>query len=421
MKYYKVDVDFTKNADCYDTVTVGNDTGRAYKTVKEYLLNNWKVCLNEPIGGKLKYKFVTPGGGYKTLWDWDSFFMCSAIPDEGLEYIKGSIIDLLDSADPQTGKPAKNVSADGTQDPVSAMSHPYPLQAQFAYITAKRLNDFAWIEPYWDTLERMICWFDNNCKRDGFYVWTSMYGNGIDNNPAVYGRARMSSAGVDLAAFFYREFLAMAKISRKLSAGRDDYYINKADRIKHQIEEYYFDEVDKCFYNIDCSTNFDDITLQKVNWVTHIKTKNCAVIFPLWAKAASNEQAEYMKEKIMDEKEFLSVCGIRSHSKNDMVYNNEPMGNPSNWQGPVWGLSTFIAAYGLARYGYKQEALEVAGRLVRTFAADIEQNGSMHEIYHGDTGQPVMRRGFLSWNMLALKAIDDIICGTDCTSYDLFE
>ena len=68
--------------------------------------------------------------------------------------------------------------------------------------------------------------------------------------------------------------------------------------------------------------------------------------------------------------------------------NNVKMVDPSNWQGPVWGITSFLAAYGLNRYGYKQEAKEIANRMVSTFASDIKQNGCVHEYYHGDTGQP---------------------------------
>ena len=130
---------------------------------------------------------------------------------------------------------------------------------------------------------------------------------------------------------------------------------------------------------------------QAVKWNTFIKFRSWANLFVLWGKAASCEQAAEVVKKIMSPGEFLPCCGIRSHSKNDMVYNNEPMGNPSNWQGPVWGLSTFLTAYAMSRYGYKNEALDAARRLIRTYAADIEQNGCVHEFYHGETGQPLMR------------------------------
>jgi putative isomerase len=51
--------------------------------------------------------------------------------------------------------------------------------------------------------------------------------------------------------------------------------------------------------------------------------------------------------------------------------------------------------------GRDAAANDVAGRLVRTLAADIAANGTIHEFYHAETGQPLLSPGFLSWNMLA--------------------
>ena len=121
---------------------------------------------------------------------------------------------------------------------------------------------------------------------------------------------------------------------------------------------------------------------------------------------------------LMDEKQFLSIAGVRSHSKADtQIYNNEPMGGPSNWQGPVWGLSTVLNVYGLVRYGYKDEAKEIARRILNTFASDIEQNGTLHEYYDGDTGQPVLKPGFLNWNLLTFRLLPNIASGFDPTAF----
>ena len=123
----------------------------------------------------------------------------------------------------------------------------------------------------------------------------------------------------------------------------------------------------------------------------------------------------------MDDKEFLAPCGTRSHSKSDPVYNNVRMKDPSNWQGPVWGLTSFIAAYGLSRYGYKEDAKEIANRMLSTFASDIKQNGCVHEYYDGDYGQPLFQPEFVSWNIIALQIAKDISNGKDCTTFDMLD
>lgn len=421
MKYYEVDFDRDyakkKNAEIKGEIELNiSDNDEAYKIVSEYLGGFFKTSFREPTEN-IKYPYLVPGAQYNDLWDWDSYFMACAAPDDGLSYVKGSICNLIEHH-AKDGRPVKCIGSNGYCD---LKSHPYPLAAQFTYIAAKRLGDFSWVEKYWDDLQLMNEWYEKYCMKNGFFVWLSMFGNGIDNNPAVYGREDMTSAGIDLASWHYREYRAMQKIAEKLGKNSECKYCEKADILKNQITEKYFDERDECFYNIDCATDYSKITLQGVNWVTHMKFRSWATLFPLWAGAATDEQAKKVIRLIMDENEFLAECGIRSHSKNDMVYNNVPMGNPSNWQGPVWGLSTFLTAYGMSRYGYRDEALEVSYRLIRTFAADIVQNGCVHEYYSGDTSQPVIRPYFLSWNMLALRVIDDIKSGRDCTTLDMLD
>lgn len=421
MKYCKVDFDrdYSRKNNCEIKGNIKldvTDNNEAEKIVKNYFKQFWNTSFREP-SGDIKHPFLVPGADYNDLWDWDSYFMACSASDEGLEYVKGSICNLIEHHAPD-GRPVKRICPDGTCD---FLSHPYPLAAQFTYIAAKRMNDFSWVEQYWDDLVLMNEWYEKNCMKNGYFVWLHLFGNGLDNNPAVYGRADMTSAGIDLAVWHYREYNAMKKLSGILNKGQEEKYAQKAENLKRLIIDKYFDERDESFYNIDCATDYSRITLQGVEWVTHLKFRSWATLFPLWGKAASDEQAEKMMKLIMNKDEFLADCGIRSHSRNDMVYNNVPMGNPSNWQGPVWGLSTFLTAYGMAKYGYKKEALDVAYRLIRTFASDINQNGCVHEYYHGDTSQPVIRPYFLSWNMLAVKVIDDINNGTDCTTLDILD
>lgn len=421
MKYYEVifDHDYIKRDGSERKGTIEYediDNDEALKIVQEHLRNIVTTsCFREPKG-LLRHKFLVPGGGYGSLWDWDSFFMACSLDDKYVEYAKGSAMDLIENIGGD-GRPIKNATPKGDMDPNST---PLPLQAQFAYLTAKRLNDFSWVEQYWYSFERMIAWFDGHCMRNGMYVYRNLYGNGIDNNPAVYGRGDMSTSPCDFISFMYRELRTLQKLAKIFGNGREDYYCDKADKLKKIFQEKYFDEMDNSFYNIDVNTT-DNVTLQAVNWVTYLKFRSWSNIFPLWAGLATKEQAKCMRDMIMSDKHYLSVCGVRSHAKSDPVYNNVPMGNPSNWQGPVWGLSTFLTAFALFRYGYKEDALEVAYRLIRTYALDIKQNGCIHEYYDGDNGQPLIRPDFTSWNLMAVNIIDSIKNGIDFTTFDLLD
>lgn len=418
MKYYDVILrkEFVNDCEAKGNIKFADISDElALEIVKKHLritVNN--ECLREPAG-IMKYKFLVPGGGYTTLWDWDSFFMACSVDEELLEYSKGSVCNLIENMG-KNGRPAKNLSPDGEVD---TRTTALPLQAQYAYIIAKRIGDFSWVEKYWNHFEKMIEWFDMYRTNNGYYVYQNIFGNGIDNNPSVYGRGTMSTSPCDLISFMYRELCAMKKLAHMFHPEREEHYRVKAEILREFFREKYFDRMDKCFYAIDCNINPGETTMQEINWVTYLKFRSWANIFPLWAGLATKEQAECVHKYIMSEEHFLSVCGIRSHAKSDPIYNNVPMGNPSNWQGPVWGLSTFLTAYALARYGYYEDALNAAMRLIKTYAQDILQNGCVHEFYHGDTGQPVIRPNFTSWNIMALKVIDDIKENKDVTTFDL--
>lgn len=267
------------------------------------------------------------------------------------------------------------------------------------------LNENA-LAPRWEILERTLLWYEEKCRdKEGFFIWQTY--SGIDNDPSVYGRKRGTAAGIDLACFMYREYCAMSLIARKLKA--EDGYAQKAEDLKLLIQIRYFDTRDNRFYALDRDIDFNMPGRQHITWNTYLRFDSSSNLYPLWAKAATSNQAALLRDMIMDEKQFLSPAGIRSHSKADVqIYNNEIMGGPSNWQGPVWGLSTVLNVYGLLSYGYKDEAGEAAKRLLNTFAADIEQNGCLHEYYNGDTGQPLLKPGFLNWNLMAFNLLKNI-------------
>lgn len=396
-------------------ITVNLSLADAIPVVRDYVAANWRNVACEPRGA-LKYGYVVPGGWYGHLWDWDSFFISCALPEEGLSYAQGSLRSLVENIQAD-GRPPKQASVEGE---MLYMCHPKPLQAQFAYIVSRRMKDFRWVDALWGNLEKLTAWYERETVKEGYFTWLTYEGYGIDNNPAVYGRPEFTSAGVDLAVWHYREYRALARLATELNRPGADGFTEKAEALKSRIVKDYWDQIDHFFYNLDlCFMN--PTWRQKRNWHYYLKFRNWASFFPLWGGVATPEQARWVVKAIMDEREFLSPAGVRTHSAIDPIYNNEQLGGPSNWQGPVWGLSSCVTAYAMARYGYGEEAREVAGRFVRTVASDIRQNGCMHEYYHGDTGQPVMKPNFFCWNLLAGRVMDDLAAGVDCTSLDLLD
>jgi len=113
-----------------------------------------------------------------------------------------------------------------------------------------------------------------------------------------------------------------------------------------------------------------------------------------------------VKEHYLNEKTFYAPWGVRTLSKMEKMYAVVKSGNPSCWLGPVWGISNYMVFDGLRKYGYVNEARELAEKTVTLFGKDIEACGEMHEYYDPETGEGVNNPGFQNWNLLSLNMIE---------------
>ncbi len=358
--------------------------------------------------GKLAHPYVVPGGPYSELWDWDAYFTSLGICAVRPEYVRGSLENFLDLVD-SDGRAPKLV----TPGHVNYSGHPYPLLAQWTVLVLRSgpggSGDPDWVAKRWPVLLRVRDWYDAHWKaRRGLYRVGS-WATGQDNDPVTYGRAPGTVAPVDHNTLQWRELRAMALLAELL--GRQDEaarFTAEAADLLHAMRTYMWDPIDGLYYALDMADR-PGAARQGVTWEIPIKLRSSASLYVLWAGIPTPGQAErIIREHVLNPAEFLSDYGLRSLAANERMYNNEPMGNPSNWQGPVWAVTTAIVAYGLARHGYHREALDLAGRLVATFAADFRTNGLLHECYHAETGAPVMKPGFQSWNLMAIRLLHDL-------------
>src|SRR5207302_8796166 len=74
--------------------------------------------------------------------------------------------------------------------------------------------------------------------------------------------------------------------------------------------------------------------------------------------------------------------------------------------GPVWVLSSFYMAAGLAGYVFVREARDLALKTARLLSSTLARDGMLHECY-SDSGQGLWPRTgtFLSWNVLPLTML----------------
>lgn len=146
---------------------------------------------------------------------------------------------------------------------------------------------------------------------------------------------------------------------------------------------------------------------------TWIEAKTYVIAMPLWAVAVNASQAAAIAQTLRGA-DMLSEVGLRSTSSDDPRYSNEDMIVPySNWRGPMWVNANVLACYGLAEYGHRELALEIATRVVRALAADLRLSHVWHEAYSTADGRALAAPGFLSWDTLSAELLSNLQRGVN--------
>ena len=369
------------------------------KIIRELLVAKTGV-VKMKSSGLLKYDYLVPGGPYNQLWDWDAYFMGRAlsmwIPSEAI-YLKNIVLNILEYTNNEGFCPGC-LKPEGPSD---SLKQTKPFTAQAAYLASIKINDFEWIKPYYEKLKLLVLYREKNNYHEelGLCSWWNAMESGADNDIALISTEENSIISPDLNAFLYLEYECFSKISRELGFIKDsEEFLYKCSRLKENINKYLWCDEDDTFY---C---YDSVQKKFVRVVTY----TCAV--PLYAGIVDDTIAKkFVDRYILNEDKLWSCYGLRTLTKDNKKYNNENIIKPySNWQGPIWPLANYIYCLGLARYGYKMEALDIAHRVIKLCINDIEISGGMHENYSAETGEPLAAPNFISWNLLLMNVCDEI-------------
>jgi putative isomerase len=299
-----------------------------------------------------------------------------------------------------------------------------PVIAQHAAFLTKLYGGNArWLQEKFFYLQAFV----NNYKayhRDqstGLYFWQSDVAIGVDNDPCTFYRPAGSSASIYLNCLMYKEWLAMAYLADCLSLSElGNEYKQNAEELKVAIQKHCWDERDGFYYSVDLNllpiANIADSTLGRT-FIIHSgypRDYDCLIqrievwsgFLAMWAGIATQEQAHRMViEHLSNPRTFNSPSGVRTLSRMEKMYDVRASANPSNWRGPVWGISNYMVFKGLVNYGYTNYAQDLAAKTIRLFGTDIEKNGALHEYYEPETGEPLLNKGFQNWNYLIVNMI----------------
>lgn len=393
-------------------------------------------------GGSLVYPFLTPGSNQydNVLWDWDSWLSNIALrqilsdigtekdKQEALKYEQGCVLNFLHYGDWDGYLPIviweDSKPRDIRPENIYDVNMHKPVLAQHAAFITKTIGgDAEWLREKFYHLQAFVNSYKSHHRNQatGLYYWQNDVAIGVDNDPSTFFRPNKSSASIYLNCLMYKELQAMVYLANQLNqAAVGEEFVKDAIALKAAIQKNCWDERDGFFYSVDLNLkpvdNHQDNTLGK-SFIIHSgypRDYDCLIqrievwsgFLALWAGIATPEQADrIVKEHFSNPKTFNSTGGVRTLSKMEKMYSLRASANPSNWRGPIWGISNYMVFKGLEKYGYQKEATELAQKTVVMFGKDFKKNGALHEYYEPETGEPLLNKGFQNWNYLVLNMI----------------
>ncbi|MBB6131126.1 MGH1-like glycoside hydrolase domain-containing protein [Mucilaginibacter lappiensis] len=414
------------------------------KVIKKCVSQDYKQMLKQPTG-VLLHPFITPGSkSYaNVLWDWDSWLSDIALQQilqdagtvsdkrDALPYEQGCVLNYLAYTDTDgympieidmSSEPAKIKPA----DIYNTNMHKPVIAQHAAFLTKLNNGDAEWLREKFGFMQAFIKNYQTHHRNQetGLFFWQDDLAIGVDNDPSTFFRPKRSSASIFLNCLMYKELKAMAYLSECLKL-KDvgSHYEQDAEALKSAIQHNCWDEKDGFYYSVDLNlrpiTNEPSIVFGHP-FVLHQgmpRTYSGLIqrmgvwsgFMTMWAGIATPEQAKRMvTENYLDKRTFNAQYGIRTLSKLEKMYSLKASSNPSNWWGPIWGISNYMTYRGLLKYGYKKEATELAYKTIKLFGDDFKKEGALHEYYDPDTGAPIMNKGFQNWNYLVLNMIDQL-------------
>lgn len=419
-----------------------NDSISRYASIiKSHVYKDYKN-MYRPSSGALVYPFLTPGSNQydNVLWDWDSWLSNIALRQiltdigsekdkkEAVKYEQGCVLNFLYYGDWDGYLPIviweDSKPRDIMPENIYDVNMHKPVLAQHAaFLTQTNGGNAEWIREKFYHLQAFVNNYKSHHrnKATGLYYWQNDVAIGVDNDPATFFRPAKSSGSIYLNCLMYKELLAMVYIAEQLNQseiGKE--FAQDAKQLKAAIQEHCWDERDGFFYSVDLNLtpakNRLDNTLGK-EFMIHSgypRDYDCLIqrvevwsgFLALWAGIATPEQAErIVKEHYSNPKTFNSQSGVRTLSKMEKMYSMRASANPSNWRGPIWGISNYMVFKGLKDYGFTTEAKELASKTIWLFGKDFEKSGALHEYYEPETGEPLLNKGFQNWNYLVLNMI----------------
>ncbi len=217
-----------------------------------------------------------------------------------------------------------------------------------------RTGDIEFIRSIWGNIEAATEWIDRygDVDGDGFVEYIKRRADGLiqqgwkDSADSIFYKdgavAKPPIALCEVQAYAYSAKLGAAKLAKLLGySKRSSNLLESAEKLKRKFEDmFWVDEISTYALALDCDKK-----------PCKVKTSNAG--HALFAGIAFHSRAKKIADLLLSP-ELFSGWGIRTLSNKENRYN--PM---SYHNGSVWPHDNALIAYGLSRYGFKEEVLKI--------------------------------------------------------------
>ena len=362
------------------------------------LQNNWRIAA-----GEIKHEGLFPSYHYKWFngfWSWDSWKHAVGLSYYDTRLAKEQV-KLMFEFQNEDGFVADCVFRDTLIEKHNYRDTKPPLSAWAVSKIHKKDPDLEFVKYMYPKLKKYHYWWynkrdhdqDSICEygsTDGSLIaakWESGMDNAIrfdtseilKNSEGAYS---LNQESVDLNAYLYAEKLFLLELAEVLNKSADaKTYKTESERLKHKIQSQFYDEIDGWFYDTNLEGN------------TFIKGEGSEGWTALWAKAASQEQAETVKEKMMHPKKFFTKIPFQTMSADHDKF--DPL--KGYWRGPNWLDQAYFGVKGLRNYGFESEATKATIQILKGANGLLGKGKSIRENYHPLTGEGLHAQNF-SWS-----------------------
>ena len=240
--------------------------------------------------------------------------------------------------------------------------------ANFGFISDKQLQAYATKEHNGDMVKARADWTPR------FFQHT------VDNKPVGY---TINQESVDINSYLAGEKNFLAQMADLLGKSEDaKTYRKDAEKIARYINTHMFDETSGFYYDFKISGK--ELQPYEGDPDGELLTKRGRGPegwSPLFNKVATQENAQKVRDVIMDPKEFNAKM---------VPFPTAAMSNPAYdpdiyWRGRVWVDQVYFGLQGLANYGFHDDVQTQMNKILNN-AEGLLEDGAIRENYNPETG-----------------------------------